>query len=256
MRGLIHKANLYLARSSPTILSCIGAVGVIATTVLAVKETPKAVELIKADSRRNHDGDPDAYTKIEAVKSCWHCYIPAAAVGVSTIVCILGANVLNKRQQAAITSAYMLVNNAYKEYRDKVKEIYGNEVDSEIRGMIAKDKYEESDIEVSDRNLLFYDQYSGRYFERTMAEVIDAEYHINRKFNFDDYVRLNDFYKLLGLPETDFGNLIGWSIGAGYNTHDYQWIDFDHELVIMEDGLECYIISSPTDPTTDYKDYC
>lgn len=101
------KIGRSLKKASPTILTCIGAVGVVATAVLAVKATPKADGLIKADSRRNHDGNPYAATKLEAVKSCWKCYIPAAATGVATIICIFGANTLNKKQQASLASAYL-----------------------------------------------------------------------------------------------------------------------------------------------------
>ena len=107
---LDHKIGRSLKKASPTILTCIGAAGVVATAVLAVKATLKADSLIKADSRRNHDGDPYAATKLEAVKSCWKCYIPAAATGVATIICIFGANTLNKKQQASLASAYALVN--------------------------------------------------------------------------------------------------------------------------------------------------
>lgn len=110
---LDHKIGRSLKKASPTILTCIGAAGVVATAVLAVKATPKADSLIKADSRRNHDGDPYAATKLEAVKSCWKCYIPAAATGVATIICIFGANTLNKKQQASLASAYALVNRSY-----------------------------------------------------------------------------------------------------------------------------------------------
>ena len=92
------KIGRSLKKASPTILTCIGAAGVVATAVLAVKATPKADSLIKADSRRNHDGDPYAATKLEAVKSCWKCYIPAAATGVATIICIFGmAKMLTRR---------------------------------------------------------------------------------------------------------------------------------------------------------------
>lgn len=74
--------------------------------------------LIHADSERRHDGDPHAYTKTEAIAAAWKCYIPAVAIGASTIACIMGANALNRRQQAALTSAYALVQSSYKEYKD------------------------------------------------------------------------------------------------------------------------------------------
>ena len=124
---VLHKSGLYINKYSPVALSCIASVGVVVTAVVAVKATPKAVVKIHADSRKNHDGDPYAYTKQEAVASAWKCYIPAVAIGASTIACIMGANALNRRQQAALTSAYALVQNSYKEYKDKLKELYGEE---------------------------------------------------------------------------------------------------------------------------------
>ena len=134
------KIGRSLKKASPTILTCIGAAGVVATAVLAVKETPKADSLIKADSRRNHDGDPYAATKLEAVKSCWKCYIPAAATGVATIICIFGANTLNKKQQASLASAYALVNRSYSDYKHKLKELYGEDAHKKIMESIAAEK--------------------------------------------------------------------------------------------------------------------
>ena len=130
------KIGRSLKKASPTILTCIGAAGVVATAVLAVKATPKADSLIKADSRRNHDGDPYAATKLEAVKSCWKCYIPAAATGVATIICIFGANTLNKKQQASLASAYALVNRSYSDYKHKLKELYGEDAHKKIMGSV------------------------------------------------------------------------------------------------------------------------
>ena len=70
---LSQKVGRALKKASPTILTCIGAVGVVATAVLAVKATPKALEMVRADSRKNHDGDQHAATRVEVVKSCWKC---------------------------------------------------------------------------------------------------------------------------------------------------------------------------------------
>lgn len=103
---IITQSKIRLKHGSPTILTCLGAIGVVATSVLAIQATPKAVRKIRADSCINHDGDPDAYTKTEAFQSAWMCYIPVSLVGMSTIACIFGANILNKHQQATITSAW------------------------------------------------------------------------------------------------------------------------------------------------------
>lgn len=124
---IITQSKIRLKHGSPTILTCLGAIGVVATSVLAIQATPKAMRKIRADSCINHDGDPDAYTKTEAFQSAWLCYIPASLVGMSTIACIFGANILNKHQQATITSAYALLSNAYQDYERKTKEIFGEE---------------------------------------------------------------------------------------------------------------------------------
>ena len=126
LQRLAQRSKIYLRKASPTILSGLGAAGVIVTSVLAVRATPKALRKIRADSKTNHDGDPEAYNKLEAVKSAWACYIPAAISGTATIFCIFGANVLNKRQQAALTSAYALLNDSYNNYKDKSLTMVGS----------------------------------------------------------------------------------------------------------------------------------
>ena len=146
----------------------------------AIQATPKAVRKIRADSCINHDGDPDAYTKTEAFQSAWLCYIPASLVGMSTIACIFGANILNKHQQATITSAYALLSNAYQDYERKTKEIFGEEGHQKILDAIAAEKADDvyisspgicgsDSLSFSERNpedaRLFYDSFSRRYFK-------------------------------------------------------------------------------------------
>lgn len=232
----LHKSGLYFKKYSPVALSCVASVGVIVTVVTAVKATPKAVELVKADSRKNHDGDPYAYTKKEAFMSAWKCYIPTAAFGLSTIACIMGANALNSRKQAALTSAYALINQSYKEYKDKLKELYGEEAHNAIvDSMIIR---------------TFYDSFSQRYFETTIAKVIEAEYHLNRNFMFQGVIPLNDFYEFLGLEKTELGETVGWSSCNG----DIYWIDFNHHKLTLEDGMEIFVIDMVFEPTAEWME--
>lgn len=243
---------LYLKRGSPTILTCIGAIGVVATSAMAVRATPKALKLIHKDSQIEHNGDPYAYTKAEAIRSAWKCYIPSVLIGTSTIVCIFGANVLSRHQQAALTSAYALVNNAYQEYRSKVKELYGEEAHQRIVDSIAKDKckdvyisspgiFNSSSLDFDEHdpedNRLFYDSFSKRYFESSVIRVIEAEYHLNRNWWLGAGICLNDFYELLGLDDIDGGDELSWFPEDGIN-----WIDFNHHKTVLDDGLEIYVI--------------
>ena len=245
-RGLF-KIGRTLKRGSPTILTCVGAVGFVCTVVMAAKATPKAVELIKEDSRKEHDGDPYAYTKMEAVRSAWKNYVPAAVTGVAAITCMFGANALNKRQQASIVSAYALLDKAYKEYRGKVKELLGEDGDKQIREEIAKDKCAEKRAP-EEGYLLFCDEYRGECFERTMTQVIQAEYHFNRNFALRGEASLNEFYSFLNLEPIDGGDEIGWDMAFGDEFAGYSWIDFEHETFTMEDGMECCLINYPYPP--------
>lgn len=242
--SLLQSSKIFLKRNASTILTCIGSAGVIATSVMAVKETPKALVLL--ENAKEEKGEE--LTKLEAVKIAGPVYIPSIIVGMSTIACIFGANILNKRQQAALISAYTLLDNSYKEYRNKVVELYGEDADEHVRKEIAKDKYEESDIETEDNKLLFYDEYSMKYFNSTMEDVIKAEYEINRILAERNGAFLNEFYDLLKLPQTNCGDVLGWSTYELMESTLKPWIDFNHRKVELEDGMECYILEIVTDP--------
>lgn len=264
--GLVPKAERFLKKSSPTILTCIGAVGVVATAVLAAKATPKAIRLVHAESRINHDGDPNAYTKKEAVMSCWKCYVPAVVVGGSTIVCIFGANALNRRQQAALASAYGLVNQAYQDYKRKVKENFGEEAHRDIMRQIAAEHSNNlapyaptlcgsSSLEfegADEEERLFYDAHGERYFHATFAQVLQAEYHLNRNYTLRGNACVNEFYELLGISTLPGGDEVGWWVDDDSETY---WIDFNHTRVELEDGLECWIIEPCSDPMVPPPDY-
>lgn len=246
---LFCKSKLYLQKHSSTILTVVGAAGVIATAVTAVKATPKAMKRIEKAT----DEKGEKLTTMETIVVAGPVYIPSAAIGASTIVCIFGANKLNKHQQAALASAYALADNAYKEYRGKVKELLGDETDIQIRDAIATDKRNEDIVAYAPgittlaskgEKMLFYEEYRGKYFEATMEEVLNAQYHLNRNFALRGYACLNEFYDFLGLDETDFGDILGWDWNEMIEDGLTPWIDFNNRMVVMDDGLECCMIES------------
>lgn len=253
----LSKASKFLKKQSPLILSIIGAAGVVATTVMAVNATPKALATLKYEYKQEPERDAPM-SNLDVVRATWKCYIPAIAVGTATIACIFGANALNKQQQATLMGAYMFLDRSYKEYKHKVAELY-EDGDRKVREEIAKDKYTPSnrlpgeELPYDSETLLFYEEHYGRFFERKMIEVLDAEYQLNRKFVTEGEANLNDFFELLGLPTTKEGEELGWSLEAGAAFYSYSWIDFEHELTKMEDGMECYIINTPVAPTLGYS---
>ena len=249
--------QLFIKRNAPTILTCLGAVGVVATTVMAVKETPKALGLLKDAKEEKGEG----LTKFEKFKIAGPVYIPSVITGAATIACILGSNVISKNQQAALMSAYALLDNSYKEYRKKTDELYGEEAGKQIRGEIAKDKYTGDGISLDDDKELFYDFYSGRYFESTKEAVLWAQYETNRSMFVNYAVGLNEYYRLLGLEELPEYDSMGWSCGQIEEMYWHPWIEFQHEETIIDgdseynEGMKCTIIYLPFDPFIDYLEY-
>lgn len=256
MNSFLSKSQRLLKRNSATILTCVGAAGVIATTVTAVKATPKAMLLLeKAKKEKEQD-----LTTLEKVKIAGPVYIPTVVLGVSTLACIFGANVLNKRGQAALMSAYALVDSGYKDYRKKVDELYGEEAGAEVRAGIAKDKYVEKYAEHPivpvDGKRLYYDFFSEQYFEATPYEVQKAEYEMNRMLMLDDYVYLDDWYRMIGLDSLKPNNNLGWTTYGNMDAYWQTWIDFHHEKAELDEGLECIIISFMQDPFPNFEDWC
>ena len=244
--------QLFLKNNSSTILTCIGAVGTVVTAVMAVKATPKAIRLLEAKEEEKGE----KLTKWETVKTAGPVYIPSVLIGTTTLACIFGADVLNKRQQASLTSAYALLDQSYKTYKRKVDELYGEEAGEKIRESIAKDTYEETEEkpEVSEGKQLFYDFYSGRYFESTLDMVQWAEYETNRTMAVYGTVSLNNYYSFLGLDELPEYEELGWEAGRMGEAYWHSWIEFDHRVAEIDDDLECIIINMPYEPFPGYLD--
>lgn len=230
------KSRLYLRRSSPTILCCVAAVGVVGTAIASAKAVPKAMKLLENATEEKGE----KLSKAEIVITVAPLYIPTVAIGAGTIFCIFGANILSKHQQAQLMSAYALLKNYHKEYRDKLIELHGEEADIEIRNAMVRERcnFHPLDLDVPDGKVIFYDEISGESVMRYEREVIDAEYHFNRNFTLRGYAFLNEFYEFLGLPTTEYGGTVGWSISSGI-----EWVDFEHRLIDNGDGgPACYSI--------------
>lgn len=249
----------FIKKNASTILSCVGGIGVVMTSALAVKATPKALQLID-EAKKEKD-----LTKWETVKLVGKVYIPSVTIGLATVACIFGANALNKQQQASLISAYAMIDNSYKEYKRKLKEIYGEEAHQKIVDALAIEKSKKPYISASclctncnlalddssENSKLFYEEYSNRYFEATIEQVISAEYHLNRNFALRGYVTVNELYEFLGLELTDYGSELGWCV----SDDEIYWIDFNHRKVTIDNDLECYIIETPFSPSLEWKEY-
>ena len=238
----------WIRRNGSTILTCFGAGGMIATVILAVRATPKAM---RACTDAQVEKGRNQLTKLEIIQAAAPAYIPAAATGIGTLACIFGANALSRQQQAAMASAYAALASAYESYRDKVKMICGPETDATINKAIAQEKRDMKENRPPwDEVQTFYLDYDGKpaFFERTMEQVMEAEYHINRNFILKGSVSLNEFLEFLDLPKVEDGDIVGWDEYIGETLYGYKWIDFSHRYFETDDGLTVCSIDMPFGP--------
>lgn len=238
--------KMAIRKHMPTVLTYAGICGVVGTAVMAVRATPKALRIIEYEKKQRED----ELTNRDIVMLTWKCYVPSVLFGLSTIACIISIHALDKRNQASLTSAYAMLNEAYKQYREAAKSVYGEDADARIQAEIAKDVFVSadglgiysSDLDPSEK-ILCYDSYSKRYFESTMAAVLNAEYHINRNLQLRGDATINEFYEFLGIDGLEFGDEIIWDMND-LMEGGVMWLDFENHRAVMDDGLECCIISA------------
>lgn len=218
MSGITKSIQATLTKHGPKILTGVGIVGMIGTTVMAVKATPKALRLIE---EKKQETKSEKLHPVEVVKTTWKCYIPAAITGVTSTACLIKANSIHTRRSAALATAYNLSKTALEEYKDKVVETIGEKKEQAIREEIAKDRVEknpvnECEVINTDRgNTLCYDMAFGRYFRSDIDRIKRAFTSINRIIATNNYVSLNEFYSELGLPPIEIGDELGWNLDSG-----------------------------------------
>lgn len=239
----------WLKEKSPTILSVLGGIGVIGTGVLtfyAVRESDRREEEWFEKNRGSDQPEP---TLKERIQIEYLPYVPPAICAFASIACIFGANFLNKRQQAALMSAYALLEQSYREYKEKVRSLAGPATDEFIEKAIAQEHDDaKNDLPPWDEVQTFYLKEYGKFFDRTMQQVWEAEYHLNRNFVLRGYVTLNEFLDFLSLDHVEDGDRIGWDIHSGEEYYGYSWIDFSHRHYIADDGLQIYEIYLDFEP--------
>lgn len=263
----MRNAN-FLRGRAPTILTVVAALGVISTAVLTAKAVPKAAKRkAKAEEEKGEE-----LTKLETAVAVAPAYIPTVLAGASTIVCLFGANVLNKRSQASIASAYALLDTSYKEYKGKLKELYGEEAHQKIVEAIAVEKAKTVYIQTQGfisngdvtfdpdigEKVWFYEEHGDCLFQATVAQVLLGEYHFNRNYTLRGCGSLGELYSFWGLPTNELRDSLGWTM-----RDEIMWVDFEHpkrEIPFSEDMPEnervCYFIKTVFAPEIDYdKDY-
>lgn len=266
-------AKRFVSKRSPEILTGIGIAGMVTTTVLAVKVTPKALELIEEEKRAQNRALLDEAEKtgsdvaaqvsrlkpIETVKVAWKPYIPAMLTGMASIACLIGAQSVSARRHAALYSAYKLSETALTEYKDKVVETIGEKKEKQIKQKIAEDKVDKAieDIKENktkvvvseDGDTWFIDAYSQIPFKSTVNKIDKAINELNRDMVVyaPTGASLSDFYDKLDLPHTGYSDQVGWTLDDGP-------VEKDISDAIVKDGKAYIILDFMVRPQYDFND--
>lgn len=226
-----------------TILSIAAIVGIAATGYFAARGGIKHASTVS-------EAEWEEKTPVQKGINLATDFGPAIAAGIGTAVCIVGANALNKKQQATLMSAYIAGDQAFKKYRKKVDEVLGEGSDQKVQEAISNEMLEclpaDRVIKVpkgcSDEEILFYLDYpvfedgEGLWIKSTLAFVKDCAAALNRNFAIRGYAELYEYIKLLfnGENDEDLGVGVGWGFTDGID-QGWSYIDFNYYLVESTD---------------------
>lgn len=254
-----HKVGFTLKKHSPEILVVVGIAGVVTSAVMACKATTKlndVVEKGKIAINDVHDKAADAeagiikaeeypmevqrkelamaYVKTgaELVK----LYAPAVTVGVLSLTAIVSSNNILRKRNVALASAYAATEKLFKEYRGRVVDRFGHEIDRELRYGIKEKEIEEVTVsedgsEVTQKKTVkvvegvtpdefarFFDEYNPNWVKdanKNKFFVMQVERFANQKLQTQGYLFLNDVYEALGFDKTPAGQICGWTYNKG-----------------------------------------
>lgn len=245
----LHKAGFMLQKRSPEILLAVGVVSAIGSTVMACKSTTKASEVMKKTKEEVtliHDcmENPELaaeYTKEDANKDLaityTKCavkvakvYAPAIGMGILSLGCILASHNILRQRNLAFAAAYATVDKSFKQYRERVAEKFGDEVEKHLHydmkateiteTIIDEETGEEKHIDKTVMVANTASEYMKVFDEANPYWEKDADFNLmflrsqqtfaNDKLRAQGYLFLNDVYKALGFPETRAGQIVGW----------------------------------------------
>ena len=282
-----HKCEFKVRKHSPEILATVGVVGVVASTVMACKATTKLSEILddtkeSIDKIKEVEQDPkyeDRYDAEDAKKDLSivyvqsgvkivKLYLPALAIGTASLGCLLASNNILRKRNAALSAAYMTVDKSFKEYRKRVAERFGDEIEKEIRYNIKAQQIEEtvvdedgnettvvSEVKAADPNS--YSDYARFFDESCAAWKNDPEYNLmflkaqqqyaNDLLKARGRLFLNEVYRMLGIDESKAGQVVGWiydpECPVGDNFVDFGIYDMSKERVrAFVNGYETNIL--------------
>lgn len=270
----LHKGGFWLKKHSPEILSIVGTAGVVVSAVMIGKASTKInpiLEETKAHAGRINEGVEKGevksmvngevklvpYSEEDGKKDLLiiysqtglklaKLYAPAVIVGAASLGCLLGANNILRKRNVALTAAYATAHQGLEEYRSRVVERFGKELDRELMYNIKAKEIEETvvnedgteqvvtkTVDAADPNFnsiyaRFYDEYCTgwtRSAEDNLRFLKMQQAFANKKLQAQGYLYLNDVYEMLGIPKTKAGHVVGWIYDEAHPVGD-NYVDF------------------------------
>lgn len=245
----LASTKLGIKKHSPEIMVALGITGSIASTVSAIALTPKAIEAINNEKKRKH---VDKLKFFDMVRVCWKYYIPSALSTASSITCVLCANRVQSKRNAALATACSVTESAFRAYKEKVIETLGEKKDKNIVDAVSSDKVKNAPsnetIIVGANEVLCMDSISGRHFKSTAEKLRKIENKMNHQMltDINQFASLNDFYYEVGLPETPIGEELGWNIDTGL-------IQLYFSTQLTENDEPCIVVNFDLPPMVNYQ---
>lgn len=275
VNGVTSKAVMKLKKHSPEILVVAGIAGTVVSAVLACKATTKVAEIldetkgtldtihegmetgaINGQEYTNEDGKKDtvvvyAQTGMKLAK----LYGPAIILGTLSVTSILASNNILRKRNVALGAAYAAIDKSFKEYRGRVIERFGEQVDTELKYGIKAKKFEEIEVDpetgkekkvkktvmVADPNLqsdyaVYFDSKSRNYeinpdYNRMFLKAQQA--FANDKLQTRGHLFLNEVLDDLDLPRTPAGQIVGWTKDGPDGYVNFRIVEVERET---EDG--------------------
>ena len=270
----LGKVNIKLRKHSPELLIAAGVVGTVVSTVLACKATTKLSTILdesKGNIETIHKCENDKemeerYSQEDAKKDLAIVYIqtgvkiaklyaPAVVLGTISIAGIVASNNTLRKRNVALAAAYATVDKSFKEYRSRVVERFGADVDKELRYNIKAKKIEEmikdpesgkekkskTTVNVAaptvDDYARFFDK-TCRHYEENMnynLMLLRSQQQLaNDKLVADGFLFLSDVYDMLGITRTKMSQSVGWIYKPDGNSNGDNFVDFGVMVVKRE----------------------
>lgn len=245
----MNKVTFSCKKHSPEILIGLGIVGTVASTVMACKATTKLstiTEETKEAAQAVHealDRELEGYSVEDSKKDLTiiytqaavkvaKIYAPAVILGTLSLTSIVASNNILRKRNVALAAAYAAVDKSFKEYRGRVVERFGSEVDYELTHNIkaveitetvvdakGKEKEVTKTVKVADPNTTslystYFDEttsvYANQNWDYNMTLLKAQQNVCNQLLQSKGIVTLNEVYSAIGMEETKAGMVVGW----------------------------------------------